>query len=121
MYTGTYRIYRSQGTPEPLYSSISGDLTDGVVFGDGFHTITTIRASAVEPEVLYVGTTDGNVWRSLDVDASFPAWEQINAGLPDRYVTDVEASFVGHLTHDLFIFVGVEGFIITSGDQCKFG
>ena len=44
--------------------------------------------------MLYVGTTDGNVWRSLDADAGSPQWDQINLGLPDRYVTDVEASFI---------------------------
>lgn len=88
MYTGTQRIYQGFGHL-PFWFPISEDLTDGNIFGERFHTISTLDESPLDPELLYVGTTDGNVWRGAP---SAQTWTNITAGLPDRYVSSVKAS-----------------------------
>ena len=52
-----------------------------------YHSITTIDESILETGLLYVGTTDGNVWRGEEL-----TWTPINDGLPDRYISSVKAS-----------------------------
>ena len=89
MYTGTYRVYQSFGHA-PNWFAFSDDLTDGVVFGTRYHTISTIHESPLDADLLYVGTTDGNVWRG-NPTSTFN-WTNITAGLPDRYVSSVKAS-----------------------------
>jgi photosystem II stability/assembly factor-like uncharacterized protein len=88
MYTGTYRIYKSQGH-FPVWDSISPDLTKGIIHGARFHTISTLTESALETDLLYVGTNDGNVWRG---NSTTQQWTQINQGLPERYISTVKAS-----------------------------
>ena len=88
MYTGTYRVYRGEGHL-PVWTPISEDLTDGIIFGSRFHTITTVNESPLDPEQLYVGTTDANVWRG---NPQSQTWVNISAGLPDRYVSSIKAS-----------------------------
>ena len=88
MYTGTYRIYQSFGHL-PIWTPISEDLTDGIIFGSRYHTITALHESPLDPEQLYVGTTDANVWRG---QPSTQTWVNISAGLPERYVSAVKAS-----------------------------
>jgi photosystem II stability/assembly factor-like uncharacterized protein len=90
MYTGTYRVYIAAGHP-PFWVPISPDLTDGSPSPeeDRFHTISTLDESPLDPEIVYVGTTDGNVWRG---DPANENWTNITAGLPDRYVSSVKAS-----------------------------
>ncbi len=87
MYTGTYRVYRSDSHPA-FWSPISEDLTDGNVLGARFHTISAICESPLEEDLLYVGTSDANVWR-MDPDFS---WTNITQGLPERYVSSLRAS-----------------------------
>ena len=89
MYTGTYRAYAATNSTFPVWQSISEDLTDGVIFSSSFHTITTIDESPLVPGLLYVGTTDGNVWRG---DNQGQTWTSLSAGLPDRYVSSVKPS-----------------------------
>lgn len=88
MYAGTYRIYQSYGHPATWFP-ISDDLTDGVIFGGRFHTISTVHESPLDAGLLYVGTTDGNVWCG---DPFSGNWKNVSAGLPDRYVSSVKAS-----------------------------
>jgi photosystem II stability/assembly factor-like uncharacterized protein len=89
MYAGTFRMYRSVNGVFPFFEAISEDLTDGVVFHPRHHNVTTISESPLEEFLLYVGTADGNVWRTPD---SGGTWENVSNGLPDRYVTEVKAS-----------------------------
>lgn len=89
LYTGTYRVYTNITGAAPFWDTISGDLTDGVVFGNSFHTISTLHESAVEEGLLYAGTTDGNVWRTDFVGGE---WFNISDGVPERYITDIKAS-----------------------------
>lgn len=88
MYTGTYRLYQSYGHL-PVWFPITGDLTDGNVFGSRYHTISTLNESPLDPDQVYVGTTDGNVWR---INPNTQSSSKLNAGLPDRYVSSVKAS-----------------------------
>jgi len=88
MYTGTYRAYRSFGHPA-VWQPISPDLTDGIVFAPRFHTISTLDESVFDPNLLYIGTTDGNVWRGNPGNQN---WEKISITLPNRYVSAVKAS-----------------------------
>ncbi len=68
---------------------ISGDLTDGNIFGARFHNISTLAESYFRQGELFVGTSDGNVQRTLDEGGQ---WTSINAGLPKRYVSSVKTS-----------------------------
>ena len=88
MYTGTYRVYRGEGNV-PEWNPISDDLTDGLSEAHRYHNITSINESPLIEGLLYVGTGDGNLWRSDDDGQN---WVSISVGLPDLYVTDVVSS-----------------------------
>lgn len=103
LYTGTFRMYRSDAGAVPQWNMISDDLTDGIVFSASFHTISAIAESPVEEGLLYTGTTDGNVWRSDDTGQT---WVNIQDGLPDRYVSSVK----GSPNNDNTIFVTHTGY-----------
>ncbi len=89
LYTGTYRVYQNTSGPTDAWFPISPDLTDGIIFEPRFHTISTVAESPLNADYLYAGTSDGNVWRSLDAGNN---WDNINGTLPDRYITSVKAS-----------------------------
>ncbi len=84
LYYGTYRLYRTKDGGG-WWNAISGDLTDGDA-GGNFGTITTIAVAPTDPNIIYVGTDDSNVWVTLDVGAS---WTRVSAALPNRWVTRV--------------------------------
>ncbi|MGB0838606.1 MAG: T9SS type A sorting domain-containing protein, partial [Chitinophagales bacterium] len=87
LYTGTFRVYRSNNGVIPFWEPISEDVTDGI--DDRYHTITAIAESPIDANVLYVGTSDANIYRSVDYGAT---WENVSDGLPEHYVTSVHAS-----------------------------
>lgn len=87
--TGTYRVYRQTGAPGAGWTAISPDLTDGVIFGPRYHTISALDQSMVDPQHIWAGTSDGNVWLSLNGGQN---WLNVTGTLPDRYVTRVVAS-----------------------------
>ncbi|MEP7264938.1 MAG: T9SS type A sorting domain-containing protein [Bacteroidota bacterium] len=89
LYTGTYRIYKNSTGPAANWIAISPDLTDGVIFGDRFHTITAVDQSLVNNNHLMGGTSDGNVWYSINDGLN---WNNVSASLPDQYVTSVHFS-----------------------------
>lgn len=53
------------------------------------HSVSTIDQSPLNANILYAGTTDGLVWRSLDFGTT---WEQIGEGIPRRFVSKIVAS-----------------------------
>jgi photosystem II stability/assembly factor-like uncharacterized protein len=57
-----------------------------------YATITTVSESPLRPGLLYVGTDDGNVHITRNDGVT---WTKIRTGLPDKWVSRVEAS-----THD---------------------
>lgn len=89
LYAGTYRMYKSESGIYPEFEAISGDLSDGLIFASSFHTMTTIEEDFFDADVLYAGTVDANVWRTLNGGSS---WDNVSAGLPVHYVTDLVAS-----------------------------
>jgi hypothetical protein len=54
-----------------------------------YHTISALAESPLTAGKLYAGTSDGNVWSSVDGGES---WTDVTPGLPDRYVTSIHAS-----------------------------
>ncbi|MCB0797366.1 MAG: hypothetical protein H6548_12455 [Chitinophagales bacterium] len=89
LYAGTYRVYKSTVGYLPDYAPISGDLTDGNIFGSAFHTLTVIEEDRFDPLVLYTGSVDANVYRTLNGGAT---WNNVTGTLPEQYVTDLVAS-----------------------------
>lgn len=89
LYTGTYRVYRIPNAPYGSWIPISPDLTDGVIYGDRFHVITTVEESPVNANVLYAGTSDANVWYSPNAGTN---WYNVTGTLPGQYVTHIIAS-----------------------------
>ena len=87
LFTGTHRVYKSTVGAVPQWEPISLDLTNGTT-DDLRQTISTLDQSPINPALLYVGTTDGNIWRTT---TSGDTWEQLS-GLPQRYFTEVVAS-----------------------------
>ena len=89
MYTGTFRIYKNTISPFEDWTPISNDLTDGIIYGSRFHTISCLDNSKLNANYIYAGTSDGNVWRSLDDGTT---WDSLQMTLPNRYVTSVKSS-----------------------------
>jgi photosystem II stability/assembly factor-like uncharacterized protein len=87
MYVGTYKVYKNTYAPIDNWTAISGDLTDGI--DNSNHVLSSIDQSEINNQLLYAGTSDGNVWVTQNDGTS---WTQINAGLPDRYVSCIKAS-----------------------------
>jgi hypothetical protein len=83
LYCGTYKIHRTTNGMQN-WTVISPDLTNGHVQNLG--TITTVDVSKSNPNVIYCGTDDANVWVTTNGGAN---WTKINAGLPYRWVTRV--------------------------------
>ncbi len=90
LYRGSYRVWWSTAGPVPAWEVLSPDLTDGNIYGNQFHTISCLTESPVDQFTIYAGTTDGNVWRTLDQGIN---WDSIHHnGIADRYITNVHAS-----------------------------
>ncbi|GHC48908.1 hypothetical protein GCM10008083_10420 [Ulvibacter litoralis] len=88
LYYGTQRLYKTTNAASN-WTAISGDLSNGTNSGNlTFGTITTIDVSPIDTNLIFVGTDDGNVWRTDDGGVT---WEQLSANLPERWVTKVKA------------------------------
>jgi len=92
LYFGANRLFKSLDRGDH-WRAVSPDLTTGpgkdrqgdVPYG----TITTLSESPLRPGLLYVGTDDGNIQVTRDDGVT---WTRIRAGLPDKWVSRVEAS-----------------------------
>jgi hypothetical protein len=89
LYCGTQYVYKMTGAPYGFWQPISPDLTDGDIYGARFHNMSCLEESPVNTNTLYAGTSDGNVWVSLDAGST---WSNVTGTLPDRYVTSIKAS-----------------------------
>jgi photosystem II stability/assembly factor-like uncharacterized protein len=83
LYCGTYKIHKTTNGMQS-WMPISPDLSNGHVQNLG--TVTTVDAAASNPNVIYCGTDDANVWVTTNGGSN---WTKINNGLPYRWVTRV--------------------------------
>ncbi len=83
LYCGTYKVHKTTNYAAS-WTAISPDLAKGHIVNLG--TITTIDVSKSNPNVIYAGTDDANVWVTTNGGTN---WSLINAGLPNRWVTRV--------------------------------
>ncbi len=89
LYYGANRLYKTTNAAGN-WTAISPDLTNGPYTGNlTFGTITSIDASPLNSDIIYVGTDDGNVWVTQNGGGN---WNNISATLPNRWVTKVLAS-----------------------------
>ncbi len=103
LYYGSNRLYRSLNKGETMIA-MSADLTNGRVSGNvPYGTITSISESPKRFGLIYVGTDDGNVHRSLDGGYSFeklngttPAMK--NKKAPESSMIDTRGLWVSRLT-----------------------
>ncbi len=103
MYYGTYRVYKSTNLAG-YWTPVSGDLTNGPGSGNLIYgTLTVIKVSPADPNYVYAGTDDGNVWISTNAGNS---WQHVSDSLPDRYVTDIAA----HPTDPSTFYVTFSGY-----------
>ncbi len=90
VYLGSNVLHRSMDQGDS-WEEISGDLTQGAKQGNvAYGTITTISESGFNFGLLYIGTDDGQVQRSVN---SGTIWDLISKDLPqDLWVSEVLAS-----------------------------
>lgn len=95
LFVGTAHIQLMTGAPFGTYNYISEDLTRvgmGETYGaERYHTITEIDQPTDDEDLLYVGTSDGLIWRGERSGGSWD-WINITEDLPNRYVTGVRCS-----------------------------
>ena len=91
IYFGGNKLFKSLDRGDN-WLEISPDLSDNDPNKKGdvtFGTITTIAESEIDPNLLYVGTDDGNLW--VSTNAGFD-WKRISTNLPKRWVSRVITS-----------------------------
>lgn len=95
LFVGSSEIHQMDGAPYGFYNSISPDLTRvpmGPIVGqEKRHFISEIDVPLGDDDKMYVGTSDGLMWRGDRVGLSWN-WTDITGTLPDRYVTAVRSS-----------------------------
>lgn len=95
VYGGTNYLYRWDENTQAWESRLGGqNLSDGVV--------NTIAVAPSNGNVIYVGTTDGKVWRTADAGAT---WSEIDSGLPSRSISIVSVN----RTNPNELLVGLSG------------
>ncbi len=88
LYYGSNRLWKTENGALN-WSAVSGDLTGGP-YPDkpSYGTITTIDVSRVNPQVVWIGTDDGNVQVTSNGGG---IWTNVTGTLPTRWVTRVVA------------------------------
>lgn len=103
IYFGGNHVYKSTDYGSSV-DRISDDLTNGSQgIGLTFGSIFTIHNAPADPEYLYVGTDDANVWRTSNGGDD---WELITDGLPYRYCMSIET----HPDNAEEVYVAFSGF-----------
>lgn len=109
LFIGSSEIHQMDGAPFGFYNSVSPDLTRvamGSFIGqEKRHYISEIDQPISNSDKLYVGTSDGLMWRG-DRSGTVWSWTDITGTLPDRYVTAVRCSPNFNNT----VFVGMSGY-----------
>jgi hypothetical protein len=97
-------LYRSTDRAQS-WSAISPDLTGGQHPSGSlsYGTISCIGASYENQDIVYVGTDDGHVQRTLNAGDS---WEEVDADLPNRFVSDITV----HPSDPLTVYASFSGY-----------
>ncbi len=86
LYLGSHRVYKTTNRAVS-WTPISPDLSNGPPGGNLIYgTITTLAAAPSDPNIIYAGTDDANVWVTLNGGTN---WTNISYSLPERWVTRV--------------------------------
>jgi photosystem II stability/assembly factor-like uncharacterized protein len=86
LYYGSQRIYKTVNGAS-FWTPLSSDLSNGPYPNQpGFGTITTMDVASTNPDIIYAGTDDGNIWVTPDGGGN---WTKISDPLPVRWVTRV--------------------------------
>ncbi len=86
LYYGANRLYKTTNRASN-WQAVSSDLTSGAGnYNQVYGTITTIAVAPSNSSYIYVGTDDGNAWRTADGGGN---WTGISSGLPLRWVSRV--------------------------------
>ncbi len=89
MYFGTSNLYKSIDNGIN-WTSISTNLSKNVYTGtQKYGTITSIDVSPLNSNIIFVGTDDGNVWKTSNGGINYT---KISDFLPNKWVTKVKAS-----------------------------
>jgi photosystem II stability/assembly factor-like uncharacterized protein len=91
LYMGGNRLLRSPDGGD-TWEPVSPDLSDPAGGERGavpFGTVTMISESPLRPDLIYVGTEGGSVWRTRDAGVT---WNRVAEGLPAKWVSRVLAS-----------------------------
>ncbi len=83
LYYGARHVYRTTNGANS-WTRISDDLTNG--YANGYGTITTLAVAPADPDVIYAGTDDSNVWVTTNGGSG---WADVSGSLPNRWVTRV--------------------------------
>lgn len=86
MYYGSQRVFQSFDQGDN-WVDISPDLTTVASTNLLFGTITSLDVSPLNSDIVYAGTDDGKVYRTLDGGAN---WTNVTGTLPQRWVTSIE-------------------------------
>lgn len=83
LYFGTFRVYQTMNMGD-LWQAISPDLTGGI------GVLSTIAVAFIDPDWVYVGTSNGRVQVTSNANSGTgAAWVDRSAGLPNRAVTQI--------------------------------
>ncbi|MGH9795683.1 MAG: IPT/TIG domain-containing protein, partial [Candidatus Acidiferrales bacterium] len=112
LYFGTFRIWRGDSDPNagtaPTWTAISPDLTAGS---------GNIRAIAVSPHdsrIVWAGTSDGRIQRTLDASGSgLASWSNVTGTgqLPNRVVTSLAID--PHVPNSQTVYATFSGFTLS--------
>jgi len=114
LYVPTTRLYRSVDDGNN-WKEISGALGGVATIGElaGIQNpVSAIAVAPSDPNRIYVGYYDGQVFTTVNGKSANPAWTKVNAGLPGRPVTSIAvhptddktvlAAFAGLGSHSVF-------------------
>jgi photosystem II stability/assembly factor-like uncharacterized protein len=90
LYMGSNHLLKSIDRGDS-WSEISPDLSNrkDILGNMPYATITAVDESVFSPQIIFVGTDDGNVWVTRDTGAN---WKKISLILPGKWVSGVVAS-----------------------------
>ncbi len=91
IYAASEQVLRNENGYGGFFHGISNDLTDGNIYGNLFHNISALCESNLNKDILFAGTSDGNLWRSYNYGSQ---WTRCDTTLPNQYITSIKTSYI---------------------------